>query len=235
MDRRDSLKSIVFGSIGVGVLLEGCVSGVDSKTVARSMKKFNYGRTQSEKDYDRLLFSKKCFSDNEIKLITNICNIILPPNEYGSIVDAEVPELIEFIAKDIPSYESPIKKGLSFLNKVFKEKYSKNFIDCSDIQKKEYFDLIAYPNPEFLNSDQDDMVKWFTIMRNLTMTGYYTSKVGINELGYKGNVPNVWDGVPKDVLDQYNLEYEQEWINKCIDQSKRNDIAVWDENGNLIS
>ena len=67
------------------------------------------------------------------------------------------------------------------------------------------------------------------------MTGYFTSEVGIKELGYKGNSPNVWDGVPQDVLDQSGLEYDKNWLDKFIDQSKRNDIAVWDDEGNLIS
>ena len=90
MNRRDSLKSLVFGSIGVGVLLEGCVSGVDNETVANSLKKFNYGRTPKEKEYDKLLFSKKCFTNNQMILISKISNLILPPNEFGSINDAEV-------------------------------------------------------------------------------------------------------------------------------------------------
>ena len=94
MNRRDSLKSLAFGSIGLGVLLEGCVSGVDSETVADSLKKFSYGRTPKEKEYDKLLFSKKCFTNNQMKLISEISNLILPPNEFGSINDAEVPELL---------------------------------------------------------------------------------------------------------------------------------------------
>jgi hypothetical protein len=72
-------------------------------------------------------------------------------------------------------------------------------------------------------------------MRNLTLTGYYTSKIGIEDLGYKGNTPNVWDGVPEDVLAQHDVSYDAEWIEKCVDQSKRGIIAEWDEEGNLIS
>ncbi|MEE1964223.1 gluconate 2-dehydrogenase subunit 3 family protein, partial [Allomuricauda taeanensis] len=65
--------------------------------------------------------------------------------------------------------------------------------------------------------------------------GFYTSKIGIEELGYKGNMPNVWDGVPDDVLEQHGVSYDPEWLAKCVDQSKRNIVAEWDENGNLIT
>ena len=69
----------------------------------------------------------------------------------------------------------------------------------------------------------------------LCMTGYFTSAIGIEELGYVGNSPNVWDGVPQDVLDDHGLAYDPERITKCVDQEKRNDTAQWDEQGNLIS
>ena len=50
-----------------------------------------------------------------------------------------------------------------------------------------------------------------------------------------GNQPNVWDGVPKEILLKHNLEYDPEWESKFLNIEKRNDIAKWDEKGNLIS
>ena len=170
-----------------------------------------------------------------MKLISEISNLILPPNEFGSVNDAEVPELIEFMAKDIPSYEKPLKEGLVALNQHSNKKFQKVFIDCDENQQKSILDLMAFPDPELSNSEQSEDIKWFSLFRNLTMTGYYTSKVGIKELGYKGNTPNVWDGVPQDVLDKYGLSYDKEWLDKCVDQTKRNDVAQWDEEGNLIT
>jgi hypothetical protein len=32
--------------------------------------------------------------------------------------------------------------------------------------------------------------------------------MGIDDLGYKGNTPNEWKGVPADVLKQYGLSYD---------------------------
>ena len=84
-------------------------------------------------------------------------------------------------------------------------------------------------------SDLSEPVQWFNLVRNLTMTGYFTSEVGIKELGYKGNMPNVWDGVPQYVLDQYGLKYDEDWLEKCIDQSTRMTIAEWDDDGNLLT
>ena len=192
MDRRDSIKSIMLGSIGLGVLLEGCVSGVGSEQVKNTISKFNYGRTKKELEYDKKLFSIKCFNDHEMNTINKVCNLILPPNEFGSIEAAEVPELIEFMAKDIPSYESPIKMGLKYLDQISKSKHQKSFVECGDSEQRIFLDDMAYPDPNLANSDQNEEVKWFSLMRNLTMTGYYTSNVGIKELKitYKNNTNN---------------------------------------------
>ena len=97
-----------------------------------------------------------------------------------------------------------------------------------------YFDP-AYPDPNLEGSEQTQPIQFFSLIKNLVMTGYFTSAIGIKELGYAGNSPNVWDGVPQDVLYDRGLSYDADWIAKCVDQEKRNDIAKWDDQGNLIS
>ncbi|MNL89401.1 hypothetical protein D3C87_2196930 [compost metagenome] len=67
-------------------------------------------------------------------------------------------------------------------------------------------DDIAYP--EKATPIHSQGVAFFNFMRNLTASGFYTSKIGIADLGYKGNTPNVWEGVPEDVLKQYGLSYD---------------------------
>ena len=67
------------------------------------------------------------------------------------------------------------------------------------------------------------------------MTGYYTTKMGWDDLGVTSNFANVWDGVPEEVLANHEVDYDPEWLAKCTDQSKRNDIAEWDEEGNLLT
>jgi hypothetical protein len=59
--------------------------------------------------------------------------------------------------------------------------------------------------------------------------------MGIEDLGYQGNRPNVWDGVPEDVLKEHGMAYEEEWLAKCVNQDTRNEIAQWDDKGNLIT
>ncbi len=234
MNRRDSIKNLTFLSIGAGLLLEGCY-GISREKIKRSLTRYEYGRTPEEKLYDDKLFAEKFFTNQELFTLDKICNLILPPNEFGSIRDAEVVQLIEFMAKDIPTYKEPLRNGLIWIDNESKKRFNNLFVDCEIAQQENIFDEIAYYDPNKSISDYSEPVQWFNLVRNLTMTGYFTSEVGINELGYKGNIPNIWDGVPQDVLDQYGLEYDKDWLEKFVDQSKRNIIAEWDDDGNLLT
>jgi hypothetical protein len=53
-------------------------------------------------------------------------------------------------------------------------------------------------------------------MRNLTATGFYTSEMGVKDIGYMGNRPNQWAGVPEEILKQYNLAYTEKELKECI-------------------
>ena len=48
-------------------------------------------------------------------------------------------------------------------------------------------------------------VAFFNVMRNFTATGFFSSKIGIDDIGYMGNRPNQWEGVPADVLKKYGF------------------------------
>ncbi len=234
MKRRDSIKNMTLASFGASIFLESCYD-ISREKIVRSLTRYEYGRTPEEKLYDDKLFEQKFFSNDELLTLDKLCNLIIPPNDFGSITEAEVVQLIEFMAKDIPSYQEPLRKGLSWINNESNNRFNNLFIDIPYSSQKEILDEIAYYDPNKNMNDLPEPVQWFNLLRNLTMTGYFTSEVGIKELGYKGNTPNVWDGVPQNVLDQYGLSYDKDWLDKCIDQSKRNDTAIWDKEGNLIS
>ncbi|MEM8892986.1 MAG: gluconate 2-dehydrogenase subunit 3 family protein [Bacteroidota bacterium] len=237
MDRRESMKSLLIGTMAGGVIVQGCAPEVpeSSKMPDISEAQSNsYGRTKEEKARDQELLNTTGFSESELATIAILCDIILPSTESaGGAIDAGVPEFIDFIAKDIPAHELPIKGGLMWLNSRSNNTFGLPFEKLNEAQRISIIDEIAYPEdakPEALPG-----VAFFSRMRNLTLTGYYTTKMGIDDLGYRGNSPNVWDGVPEDVLKDHDVAYNEEWLAKCTDQSKKEDIAEWDDEKNLLT
>ena len=234
MDRRESLKSLLIGSVAGGMVLNGCAPSEQQLEQEQPSAGGGYGRTPEEKQRDERLMSEQFFTEAELSTIAILCDIILPAEaDFGSATDAGVPDFIEFMAKDIPSHQRPLRGGIMWLNNQTNHRFNLDFNQCSNEQQLEVIDEIAYPGktPAHLLHGE----KFFSLMRNLTLTGYYTTEMGIKDLGYVGNQPNVWDGVPQEVLDEHEVSYDPEWIARCVDQEKRNDLAQWDEQGNLIT
>ena len=147
--------------------------------------------------------------------ITLLGDIIIPRDEVsGSASDAKVPEFIAFIVKDMPEHQVPMRGGLRWLDLQCLKRFEKAFKDCTPQQQIEMVDEIAYPKrakPEMAQG-----VAFFTLMRNLTASGFYTTEIGVKDMGYIGNVPNQWNGVPEDVLKQHNLAYTEKELKECI-------------------
>jgi hypothetical protein len=218
VDRRESIKSILLGSVGTGFLLQSCVDTTPEE-LQEKIWQYQYGRTPQEAAFDEKLFAEQFFTPTEMETITRMADIILPPHDKGSIAQAE--------------FQLPIRGGLMWLDSECSELFNKLFIACSEAEQKAIFDEIAFPVPGKKKQSQE--VNFFSLMRDLVVTGYFTSEVGLKDLGYMGNSPNVWDGIPQDVLDDHGMAYEEAWLAKCIDQSKRNETAVWDDDGNLLT
>ena len=238
MDRRKSIKSIILGSVAGGLAVNGCKPGTEEALVETTVKvdENHFGRTPSEKELIAELNAKTFFNPHELETIEVLCDLILPATtSIGGAVEAEVTDFIEFMLKDIPEYQPILRGGLMWLDHKSNTDFGSEFKSSMETQQKEILDTIAFPDIEVPQNQRPLEIQFFSLMRNLTLTGYYTSKIGIEDIGYKGNTPNVWDGVPEDVLEQHGVSYDEEWIAKCIDQSKRSDIAKWDENGNLLT
>ena len=237
MDRRESLKSIVLGTVAGGLALHGCKpENVASESEALQEAAELYGRTKKEKERDAELNADQFFNEHELETIGILSALILPANDkFPSAKDVGVPEFIEFVVKDMPHYQTPIRGGLMWLDHTSNTRFEEEFKSIAEDQQKEILDEIAYPDITKPQGEWPLEERFFLNMRNITLTGYYTTKTGIEDLGYKGNQFNVWDGVPNDVLEQHGMAYEPEWLAKCVDQSKRNDVAQWDDDGNLIT
>lgn len=226
MDRRDSLKALAIGSLSAGTILSSCNKKSDDKNT--TAKSEDYGRTPQEKEIDAKLIAEKFFSDSEIATITILCDIIIPADSLsGSASDAKVPEFIEFIVKDQPWNQTPMRGGLRWLDIKSSKMFKRSFAEASKLQQMELVDLIAYPGKATPEITQG--VSFFNLMRNLTATGFFTSKIGIEDMNYKGNQPNAWDGVPDDVLKQYGLEYDEKTLAECLKNEDRGKIMEWPE------
>jgi gluconate 2-dehydrogenase gamma chain len=217
MDRRKYLKVLGLTTVSSSLLLDACKEP-EAKTGAKEAKDaaaLSYDRTEEEKARHQALISETFFTPHEMATIAVLSDIIIPKDDVsGSATDAKVPDFIEFIVKDKPEFQTPMRGGLRWLDLQMLKLYGKPFKDCADDEQVAIVDAIAYPKKA--KPEMKQGVSFFNLMRNLTATGFYSSEIGIKDVGYAGNKPNQWNGVPDDVLKQYGLSYTEKELKECV-------------------
>ncbi|WP_080054320.1 gluconate 2-dehydrogenase subunit 3 family protein [Spirosoma aerolatum] len=205
MNRRDILKSIPLTTLSFSAATPEASPTVPVPKAA--ITEFKNGKSPEEQRRDNALQAAKFLTAHELATVTLLCDIILPADARSpSASQVGVPQFIEFMLKDQPDMQTPVRGGLSWLDHECRQRFGKAFTDCTAPQRIAVVDDIAYPakaKPEHMHG-----VSFFSRMRNLTAAGYFTSKAGIAYLGYMGNTPHQWAGPPKDVLDQFGLSFD---------------------------
>jgi hypothetical protein len=207
MKRRDSLKAIGLATLSTGLLLDSCQPETAKAPVAAKPAEApadEVGRQPYEVARDKKLHAATFFTPHEMATITTLVDIIIPKDEKsGSASEAKVPEFIEFIVKDIPEHQLPLRGGLRWLDLQSATRFGQPFMKCTSPQQIELVTKIAYPKRA--TPDMQAGVAFFNRMRDLTASGFFSSKMGMADIGYVGNSPNRWTGVPADVLKQYGM------------------------------
>src|SRR6201991_2703022 len=191
MDRRKSIKALFVGTVSTGVLVEACnteekkAPEVKPEGKADDPNASGINRMKEETAHEKEARSKTFFTADEMATITILGDIIIPKDEVsGSASDAKVPEFIEFIVKDFPKHQTPLRGGLRWLDMQCLKRYDKAFKDCDQKQQMEIVDEIAWPEKVKDKPWLKPGVSFFNLMRNLTASGFFTSEMGYKDLGY---------------------------------------------------
>lgn len=222
MDRRKSLKALLVGTVSTGVVLDACKAPdkkAETPSTTAAAKGDGINRMKEEAAHDKEVNSTTFFTAHEMKTITILADIIIPKDDIsGSASDAKVPDFIEFIVKDMPEHQVPMRGGIRWLDIQSNKQFQNAFSECDAKQQMAMVDQIAWPKKA--KPEMRQGVAFFNLVRNLTATGFYTSEIGGKDVGYMGNVPNQWNGVPDDVLKQYGLSYTEKELKECISFDK---------------
>ena len=125
-------------------MLNGCAPEQQEEVVANEAPA-GYCRTPSEKEHDQKLMDQQFLTEGELGTIAVLCDIILPAEaEFGSATDAGVPEFIEFIVKDMPRHQTPLRGGIMWLNHQTNKLHNLDFVKCTNEQQLALIDEIAY-------------------------------------------------------------------------------------------
>jgi len=154
-------------------------------------------------------FKPKFFTAHEYATVAVLADLIMPKDERsGSATDAGVPAFMDFMMTDVPARQTAMRGGLALIDRLCERRFNnKPFVNCTDAERRQLLDDIAFPakaTPQTRHA-----VAFFSSFRDLTASGFWTTKMGIEDLGYQGNeFVQEWEGCPEAALKKLGVSYE---------------------------
>jgi hypothetical protein len=128
------------------------------------------------------------FNAHEYRTLTALCRAILPSDQKSpGAVEAGAPEFIDLLTSENLDFQRQLGGGILWLDAECTDRYGTTFLAIKPEQQTEILDLIAYRMNAAQDSRLSQPIQFFALLRNLTCDAYFTSEIGIRDLGYMGN------------------------------------------------
>jgi gluconate 2-dehydrogenase gamma chain len=151
-------------------------------------------------------FKPKFFTAREYATVAVLVDLIIPRDaRSGSATDAGVPEFMDFMMTDQPRRQVAMRGGLALVDQLSNARVGKRFLAATDGERRQLLDEIAYTT----NTDPGlaHAIAFFSSFRDLTASGFWSSRAGVADLQYQGNVfVSEWLGCPDEALKKVGLK-----------------------------
>ena len=215
LGRREALKLIGAAPLAAGFGILPAETLLAQEHAAKAVK----GAAQGHG------YVPKFFNAHEWQTVRMLVDLIIPKDERsGSATDAGVPEFMDFLMGDPAEddrgrerRQTSMRGGLAWIDTECRHRFGQDLVACTDAQRTTLLDEIAcYKDPDDDEDARDprDMTvqhlghgpAFFNSFRDLTASGFWSSKIGVADIGFVGNRPYVWQGPPPEVLKKLGLE-----------------------------
>ena len=183
MDRRQAITAFAAMSAALGIPA-GILEAAQQEAIRYQLSDAPSG------------FVPRFFTPAELATATLLGDLIIPKDaRSGSASDAKVPEYMDFLCAEYQSTADWMRPGLAWLEGESTKRFQKGFTTITAEQQVAILNDIAWPAraPEGMQ----DGVRFFNRFRDLTASGFWSSQVGVKDLGYVGNTfVREWTGCP---------------------------------------
>ena len=192
VSRRELLKTIgssmILTTAGVGVLPPVLAQHVHQAVM--DIKSLDGGPN----------YQPKFLTRHEFATMRRLSDIIIPADAHSKgAIDAGAAEYIDFLSSRSAEFAQIFTGGIGWLDGAMLRRHQKLFLDAAPDQQMAMIDLIAYRKNQ--SADLTAGILFFRFARNVVVDAFYTSPVGIADLGYIGNTGMAQFSVPKEALD----------------------------------
>lgn len=186
-----------------------------------------HGAAREEKEKTGA-YRPRLFKPHEYRTIQRLAELIIPADEHsGSAVDAGAPEFIDLLCSQNPELADIYTGGLLWLEAQMRQQHGASFLEATEQQQTSLLDrLVEEADPEKMEgaratrygasedyqgfsdyrvhavSDLGPGVRFFEWMRKMTVDAFYTSPIGIEDVGYQGNRALGQYEVPESIIQE---------------------------------
>lgn len=184
--RRDLIRNASLGAVFGGVSEEAMA---DVHLLA-----------QAEKTAGGGVYKPKVFAAAEWTTVRRLCQLIIPADSVSvGALEAGAPEFIDLMLSTGPELATRILGGLHWLDNHAQAKLGKKFVDATEAEQTAILDVLAFRKNG--TGELATGVRFFDLLRRMTVDAFYTSKIGIADVGYRGNKGMTEFQVPKEALE----------------------------------
>ena len=196
MKRRDVVKAAAAGAAVVALPITPAEAANAALYVEAALQGQAQGAT----------YKPKFFQPYEWRQLRVMVDLIIPKDaKSGSATDAGVPQYMDFFCTEYPSY-AWVRDALRWFDGFAYNSFRKSFVKCTDAERRQLFDQVAWPAKAALAVREG--VNHFNRLRDFTASGFFSSQMGVADIGYVGNMAIAkWDGCPPAALKHLGLEF----------------------------
>lgn len=197
MERRELLKRVAGVPLAAGFVL----------SAARMQAAQEHVHKQAAKSGKSKPYTPKFFTAGEWATVRVLSDVVIPADaRSGSATDALVPEFIDFIlddplaeVRDRERLQTRVRGGLAWLERECSRRCGKGFVAASAEERRPLLDDLAWPAKA--RDEMEPGAAFFTLFRDLVASGFWSSKMGTDDLRFMGNTfVAEWNGCPPEVL-----------------------------------
>jgi gluconate 2-dehydrogenase subunit 3-like protein len=159
-----------------------------------------------------LMKAPQFFTPHEFATVTMLADLIIPADaRSGGASEAGAPAYIDFALREVEgdAMRLAMRGGLAWLDAESGRRFGRTFVDASPAQRTAILDDIAWPArtpPALVNG-----AAFFSDLRDLVATAFWSSRTGVRDLQYQGNVAlPEWTGCPDAALRKLGVSYQPE-------------------------
>jgi gluconate 2-dehydrogenase gamma chain len=145
-------------------------------------------------------YKPKLLNPHEYQTMQKLADMIIPADEHSKgALDAGAVEFIDLLCSQNPELAATYTGGIAWLDRTMETRYQKNFVSAAPAQQTAMLDLISYRKND--TPELGPGILFFDWARKMVVDAFYTSPIGVKDVGYMGNKGMSEFKVPQTAID----------------------------------